>query len=290
MVKVFEDKFPIGTQGVRKPGMYIDGILQKNLDRLKEAVSDDWDGVIIVDGVEGAGKSTLAQQIGFYCDPTLTLDRVVFSSEPFKKAIDKAEKKQAIVYDEAYGALASKKTMSQMTHAIINKLTRIRKKNLFLIIVLPTFFDMTKYVSLWRSRCLIHVVAEGFDRGYFKFYNYHKKKDLYVKGKKFYDYKCVFPNFSGRFTNFYPCGKEEYLKKKDEAEDEEEESDLGIRQKQIVKKEVMIELVPIFHKKLKQRGFTQQEMAELLGISRPTFKKYLYSLRNQEKDIVSVGI
>lgn len=274
MVKVFEDKFPIGHQGIKTPGMYMDGLLQQNLDILKKAVSNDWDGLIAVDGAEGSGKSCIAQQAAFYCDPTLTLDRIVFTPEQFREAVLKAEKYQAVIYDEGFAGLSSRKTMSDTNHVIVSMLTEVRQKNLFIFIVLPSFFDMDKYVALWRSRALLHVYADKFKRGFFRFYSYKKKKDLYVQGKKFYSYKVVKPDFSGRFTNFFPCGMDEYKKKKANSLtrfDPKREKLSMVEAKREAVKEIAKHM---FYGQNKMK-LTKKDIAELMGLTRQTIREYL---------------
>ena len=274
-MKVLTEKYPAGYEGTRTAGMYIDGNLKSNLDVLKAAIKQDWDGLILVDGTEGAGKSVLAQQCAVYCDPTLTLDRIVFRPEVFQKAVIKAEKFQAVVYDEAFGGLSSRKTMSETNHAIVSMLTEVRQKNLFLFIVLPTFFDLDRYVALWRSRGLIHVYADRFQRGFFRFYNYKKKKTMYVQGKKFYNYKVVSPDFYGRFADFYPCGRVDYKAKKLNSL-----SDFGPRRQMRTEAKVRHDLVQEFvrnmhfHSKMKPN---QTQIADLLAIGRVTVRNALKS-------------
>ena len=196
---------------------YMDGYLQINLEKAKQVVKKDWDMVFVIDGMEGSGKSVLTQQIAHYTDPTLDISRITFNPESFKKAIDEATKYQAIIYDEGYAGLSSKSSMSAINKAIVQRLTIIREKNLFIFIVLPSFFDLDKYVAIWRSRALISVyTGKGFKRGFFSFYNYDKKKELYIKGKKFYNYKCVQPNFRGSFLNGYMVNEQKYRTKKRE--------------------------------------------------------------------------
>ena len=205
MVKVFE-----GTDDE----YYMDGILKSNLDDAKKAVREDWDMILLVDGYEGTGKSTMAMHIAKYCDPTFNVDKVVFTPRQFREKVISAKEYTAVVYDEAYTGLASRGAMSQVNKALVSMLAEIRQKNLIILIVMPTFFDLDRYVALWRSRALIHVYSKGFRRGYFTFFSVEKKKELYINGKKFYSYnkpKCV---FRGRFTKHYPINKEEYLKKK----------------------------------------------------------------------------
>lgn len=206
MVKVFQNT---------KHEFYMDGYLQNALDITKKEIKNDWDFVFVVDGVEGSGKSVFAMQCAFYCDPDLSFDRYCFSPYQFKKAIQSAEKFQAVVYDEAHSGLNSRAAMSMINRSLVSMLTEIRQKNLFVFIILPTYFDLDKYVALWRSRALLHVyTSNSFQRGYFAFFNVDRKKQLYVKGKKMYKYGAAKPNFIGRFTNHYPLSQKEYRKLK----------------------------------------------------------------------------
>lgn len=244
---------------------YMDGYLQQNLDIAKKVIQKDWDMLFVVDGYEGSGKSVFAQQMGYFCDPTLTVDRIVFNPTDFKDAVNKADKYQAIIYDEAYGGLSSKTVMGKINHSIVQMLTVIRKKNLFIFIVLPTIFDLGKYVALWRSRALIHVyTGDNFERGYFEFYNIDRKKELYVQGKKLYDYKNVRPNFRGRFTNKYMVDKNAYEKKKDTTS-----IDLDVEEK-VSKNE---SLYRVIHYMYFDAKLTQPKIAEYTGFSQRWISK-----------------
>lgn len=195
--------------------IYYDGYLKQNLDVMKKVIKKDWDMTILIDGIEGGGKSVLGLQVGYYLDPTLNLDRVVFTAEEFKKAVIKAEKYQVIIFDEAFRGLSSRSAMSETNKKIVEMLAEIRQKNLYIIIICPTFFDLDKFAALWRSRILLHVyTSTNFERGYFRFFNYQRKKNLYVNGKKFYNYSCGKPNFIGRFSSACPLNQEEYRNKK----------------------------------------------------------------------------
>ena len=62
-----------------KHGMYMDAVHKENLDLAKKEIKNDWDMIGVYDGYEGSGKSVKCMQDAFYCDPTLTLDRIVFN-------------------------------------------------------------------------------------------------------------------------------------------------------------------------------------------------------------------
>ena len=213
MLRKHSDKMVIVLEGNRK--FYMDGYLRSNLDTAKRVIPQDWDMVFVVDGPEGSGKSVHAQQMATYCDESFTIERIAFTPQEFRKAIMAAKKGQAIIYDEAYTGLSSRATMSLINRTLISMLAEIRQRNLFVFVVMPCYFDLDKYVALWRSRALIHVyTAPGFKRGYFAFYNDKLKKDLYIHGKKFYSYSKPKANFYGRFTNHYTVDEAAYRKKK----------------------------------------------------------------------------
>lgn len=209
MVMVFE-----GTEDE----FSMDGYLHNVLETAKKVIKRDWDMVFAVDGSEGAGKSVLAMQAAKLCDPTLDIDRIVFTPSAFRKAIVNSEPYQSIIYDEAYTGLSSRATMSLINRTLISMLAEIRQRNLFVFVVMPCFFDLDKYAALWRSRGLIHVyTGTDFERGFFAFFNVDKKKALYMLGKKFYSYSRPRANFIGRFPNHYTVDEAAYRKKKRES-------------------------------------------------------------------------
>ena len=257
-----------------KEGLYIDGYHKQNLDDARHVIKKDWDMIFVYDGYEGSGKSVKCMQDAFYCDPTLNIERITFNPTDFEKAIVGADKFTSVVLDEAYGGLSSRGAMSQINKKIVQMLTVIRAKNLFIFIVLPSFFDLDKYVALWRSRALIHVyTGNNFQRGFFKFYNSEKKKDLYVNGKKAYNYKVVKPNFMGRFTNTYVVDEEEYRKKKEKTSMDSTKDTSRVYTSSItkkIKKDVANTL------KEKSLGLTQKQIAEILNVSYMTIHNYLH--------------
>tara|TARA_Y100000310_G_scaffold226906_1_gene229089 strand:+ start:1742 stop:2587 length:846 start_codon:yes stop_codon:yes gene_type:complete len=252
MVKICKEYFP------ESEGFYMDGYMKSNLDIAKKVIKKDWDMLFVYDGSEGSGKSVKAMQDAFYCDPTLTNKRIVFTPEQFKKVLMKAKPYQAVVYDEAYTGLSSRATMSMINRTLISMLAEIRQKNLFVFVVMPCFFDLDKYVTLWRSRALIHVyTSKNFKRGYFSFYNVDRKKELFVLGKKYYSYSKPKPNFIGRFTNFYTVDEKEYRKHK--------RNSLVAREEIDERKKIFVRLFQ-FDGKL-----TTYEKAKLLGMTQPTY-------------------
>lgn len=240
------------------PGFYIPLEIKKLLDKGKDQVlQKDWDRVYIIDGGEGTGKSLLGLQLGFYLDPTLNLTRVTFSGEEFSKAIEKAEKGQAIIFDEAFNGLSSTGALSKMNRFIVRKLMECRQKNLFIIIILPTIFLLQKYVAIFRSKCLFHVYATAKGvRGYYRVYNEQNKKILYLVGGKYYSYSKPYIKNSFRFYGIYPIDEQEYRQKKIKTLKTEEE-------------------VPVIHRSTRQRNYLLYYLHKTYGLKYTELAKIL---------------
>jgi len=199
---------------------YISPPSEKELDRIKKAViNKDRDFVMVIDGEEGSGKSVLAQQVARKLDPKFCLDNICFNADQFIERLKKAPKYSCIVLDEAFSSANSRSALTEVNRSLIGVATEMRQRNLFVIIVIPSFFDLDKYFALWRCRALFHVYFnKDGSRGSYIIFPKSKKKYLYLTGKKFYDYsKPASPYPVCRFNNFYTVDEIEYRKKKAEA-------------------------------------------------------------------------
>jgi len=260
---------------------YMDGYLKAVLDTAKRVIKKDWDMVFILDGVEGGGKSVLAQQCAYYCDPTFNIERICFTPQTFIATINTSQKYQSVVYDECYAGMSSRAAMSEVNRMLMSVLAEIRQKNLFVFLLLPAFHELDKYASVWRSRGLIHIyTGDDFTRGRFAFWNAERKKKLYVAGKKFYSYKWPKPNFYGSFVNGYVVDEQEYRQKKLEAltyreKTRENKSDKekplsNLAQKQQKQRDTLI-------RRLSESGMIVKDIAKLGGID----ESIIYAVLNR---------
>ena len=200
---------------------HLDGYLVKQLEYCKNAVKDDWDVWIVIDGIEGAGKSTFAQQIAYYLDPTFDIDRIAFNGREHEQNIlHDTEPCQAYILDEAGDGMESVSSMSKFNRMLKRTSQKVRQYNLFNILCIPSFFDLAKYYAIHRSWCLINVDVEvneekkRLERGKFFFYSRRRRKLLYLKGKRELDYNVAKANFYGRFTSKWVVDEEEYKRRK----------------------------------------------------------------------------
>jgi len=199
---------------------WIDPVLAGQLDRIKHSVTKrDLDFVCIVDGGEGTGKSVFTFQIAKYLSHNFTIDNICFNSEQFIHAIKTAPKFAAIVLDEAFSAANSRASLSDVNRALIAVATEMRQKNLFIFIVIPSFFDLDRYFALWRCKALLHVYATNSgERGRYVIFPRTSKKLLYLYGKKTYNYAFPPSPFPPcRFRHQYVVDEQEYRKRKAEA-------------------------------------------------------------------------
>jgi len=215
----------------------IDGYLKDNLNTMNEVVHDDDDFVLLLDGRERAGKSVFAQQIAYYLDRDFKLNNIVFTVDDFLDKVRNSEPYSCIVWDEAFRGLNKRQAISRVNKKVVQTLMEVGQKNLFIIIVLPTFFELDKYAVLHRAKGLIHIHRDTLRsdkrllRGFFKFYSYKKMKEMYFHGRFEYKY-CRQCDYFGRFPHYYTVDQEEYRNKKTkvfEANDEDQEEGTMLR-------------------------------------------------------------
>lgn len=267
-------------------GYFLDDNLKANLDLIKNKVFEDWDMCFVIDGIEGGGKSTFAMQIAKYLDPEFGVDGICFTPEDFMQKIKDPKllhPGNALILDEGF-IINARASMTQMNRKFLNMLSQCRQKNLFLFIILPTFFDLDRTPALWRSRALLHVYHHKMERGYFSFYSYEKKIQLYVKGKKFYSYKVEHPDFHGQFTSFKPLhqdGEAEYRRRKAEAFRKSEDNE----NKKVKDKMFMRQRDALIRFMWNKLEMTREQILNILPVDiRPT-KEAISYIYNKKDDV-----
>ena len=200
---------------------FIDNRLQVQLDKkiLPELKKKDKDNVFIVDGRERLGKSVFAMNLGAYAASQLNsefnLSNICMNPTEFRTKIEKAQKNQVVIYDEAHRGMASSRALTEINNIMKDLMMEMGQMNLFVIIVLPTFFLLDKYAALFRSTGLFHIYENKRRRGFWVYFNRKNKLKLYIKGKKEFNYDCMkYPFFRGRFFDRYPVDEEGYREKK----------------------------------------------------------------------------
>lgn len=207
------------TVGLEKLNLYMDDGLYNNLtNKVKPSVQKkDFDYVIAVDGEEGCGKSVFAMQIAAVLNPNFNIDKVCFSPNEFIRAVLKAKPYSCIVFDEAFTGLSSRAALSEINQLLVSLMMEMRQKNLFIVLVMPTFFMLDKYAVLHRAKGLFHVYLSKGRRGQWSYYNRSLMKKLYLLGKKYYEYHYVHRYAFGKFKEQYTVDEQEYRARKKKA-------------------------------------------------------------------------
>ncbi len=237
-MRVCLDKYPPGFSNNKKSGFYLDPILKAQIDIMIKNIRRDWDFTIVISagGEVRVGKSVLAMQIGAYWTyeikrlygidlPFSAKDNFVFTGSNLIKTGNKLGQNHpysCLIFDEAGSELEGRKSMRGSTQNVLDFFRECGQYNLLNILVIPEYFDLPKTIALTRSVFLIDAYyssdAQGvFTRGYYNFYSRKNKKNLYLKGKKEYNYRAHPYNFHGRFSPFYPIDEEDYREQKRKA-------------------------------------------------------------------------
>lgn len=199
---------------------YLEKDLQQDLDRLKKLVfeGEDEDAVVVVDGRERSGKSLLAQQIAAYADPKFDKDAICFDMNSFVKFVTNNHKR-AVILDESIAVFHGTRQLEKSTQFMDELLAMSGQQNLFVILVVPFFFELTKRAAIGRSEVLIHVFREAYERGHYRVYDYRTKRKLFFLGKRLFEYhvKGVNPTYHGEFGNYYTVDEKTYRFDKNKA-------------------------------------------------------------------------
>jgi hypothetical protein len=184
---------------------YIDGYLLSNLDAIVQRTISLWDNLIIIDGLERAGKSTLAVTCACYLAVKLkrefNAEKVFFDIEELTR-FAQSTREQVIIWDEAVLGGMGQQWASAEQMKLKQLLVTCGKYRHILIFIIPDFTILGKYFAVHRSVALLRVYSpDNISRGYFRFYNDMQKKLLYDLEKKgVYFNHGAHPSFIGRFT------------------------------------------------------------------------------------------
>jgi len=289
-MKVCEKNFPMGSfKGQKSPGFYMEGYLKANLDILAKKIADDQMFVILITGSGKVriGKSVLAQQVGKYLSDKInefhkvktsfTIKNITFKGDELQKKAFELPKYSVLDLDE--GDDLVEHYWSKLARDLRRFFRKAGQLNQFVILVLPDFFELPKAYAITRSTCLINVRFVGeFERGYFRFYNFERKKKLYLKGKKYADYSAVTSNFNGKFANVYTVPEQEYRTKKEKDLQEAEEKEVKTPN-QIIKETK----IDCFKKVYANIQIKLKDLAVIFGISNKTGYNWVNDVKNEKE-------
>jgi len=263
----------------------VDKYLWNELYDFPHLLETSYDVFGLIFGLEGAGKSELAMQIGAFTDSNFDLDNVVFTSQQFKEAVTELTRGSTIIWDEADEVSdhhASKKVKMLKKFA-----KRMRKENKICVLVQPVLFDQNRYWVMHRARFGIKVKdypekrSQNDQRGFLDFFGPRRLKRFYVDGKKDYWNQSVGkPNWSGRFYHLTERpgfavsigAGTEYDEKKTRAT----ELLKGNQDQEVIASFTVTDLLTVI-----DHVANKTELAEDLGISRNTLYQRISKLKSE---------
>lgn len=201
---------------------YLHNDLKEVLDLCVKRHEKKWDNLLIIDGMERAGKTTLGKTIGHYVSNSIkvpfSLNNAFFDVDALIEYA-RTNRNKVIIWDEAALGGMGKQWQSKVQQKLVQMLMTCGKYGHFYIFIIPSFFELTWYLAVHRSIALINVYSEDLlTRGNFCLFNINQKKWIYNNNKKSETYGK--PTFLGDFTvgnSDKIWNDDEYEKKKDDA-------------------------------------------------------------------------
>lgn len=204
-------------------GLPFNGKLPENLKRqIDDRIGKQFPSVILIDGGQGQGKTTLMVHILDYinsihglppCDlskknhPQLSLGGKEFIKN-FNQC--KKDKLPCIAYDES-GDYSKRSSMSKFNSMLNRRFETIRSSNIIVLFALPNFNVIDNYLfDLQIVRGALHLYER--QNNYGQFYSYSLGQinwlrywyDELPKPRKHECYKRTLANFNGEFKNLPP--------------------------------------------------------------------------------------
>lgn len=214
---------------------YIDPSIKNQLDKGQAAIKNaGQDRIYLVTGREGAGKSLLAMQLGYYIDNNLSLDDITMTPDEFFNKV-RLTKHKVVIGDEIFAGLSSKGALTKENKKLVRLLIECRQRGLTIFLCIPSIFLLEKYIAIFRSHGLfnVQISRKDYNNRFYKVYNYANKKTLFILGQRYMSYAKPKIWKMHRFYGKTPptIDKQSYETKKAKAftenkrkEDEEEEN------------------------------------------------------------------
>lgn len=176
----------------------------------------DYDWLHVIAGPEGIGKTSLGGSMCKEIDPRFRLDKdSIFSYDDMVAKIKKSYPGKSVLIDEGALIFFSRDYASTKSKDAVKLLTTMRSFNLFVVVCIPNFWILDKYIREHRVKTLSRVVKRGW--------NWHYCPDTTRDIKRYKNsFKTIWPGFDFRdtypdYAKLYPEEWEAYKKKKAES-------------------------------------------------------------------------
>jgi len=253
---------------VTDKNFYMEKDLMLNLDFLLERNKKGWDNVIIIDGMERSGKSTIGRQIGYYLAykrrKGFSAKNVFFDADKIFEYAMKT-RGQTIIWDEAALGGMSEDRYKQVQQILIKMLMTAAKYHHNFIFIIPKIRKLSDYLAEDRSIALIRVLAvDNIERGYYNAYGFEKKNIISQMERRKQRHSCT-RDFRGRFFSYEDKPAQEVL----DIKEYELKKDEAIKRLKYVDKkqyDALLKLSKLVEVIKSKKLMTKVEMAREIGV------------------------
>lgn len=183
--------------------------LETSLDELKKRIYSNKASLMVIDGAQGEGKTTLAVQCAeYYQQKELNLkEQIGLGGEDFKKKLEIAinNKYPVLIYDEA-GDFDRRGALTKFNREINRVFDTFRTFQILIILVLPSFIVLDN--SIFQKgvpRLLLHCQNRNKTIGRIRGYGHYRMSWLRYNMQKAVvpgmSYNYTRPNFNAYFMN-----------------------------------------------------------------------------------------
>jgi len=256
--------------GVTDLDLYMDPRLKEKMDLMvkRSTGKKKMDNLIVIDGDEGIGKSTLSVYLAYYyaskSERTFSVDNIFFDVNKLIQFAQTTED-QIIIWDEAALGGLSIEHSKQHQINLTKLLMTARKKRHLWIFNIPKFFKLNEYILVDRAIALIHVYARRqLEAGRFCYYKKKAKEKLFyhrirTRQREYYKYMSFWGTFPNCLTKI--IDEDKYEAMKDEAI-----ASIGKEEKKNRYERRIYEMM----KYMIDSGLTHKKIAEITGVPRRT--------------------
>lgn len=277
---------------------FVSDFLINHLDIITKKIRrSNSDALIIIDGREGSGKTTLAALIADVLknkyEFSYTPKNIFFDVDEFLKEAEKS-KLSVFIWDEAALSGLSSQWFNKTQIKLLTFLMVARKKKNIYIFNIPRFNKLKEDI-ISRAICLINTYERGgIQKGYYNYYggkglsclHNNWKRSRFVNYSKYAKFKSTFANvFDDLLT---PEEVEEYEKKKDAIihtliSDKQVKKELQNKQEKYLLK-VNEDLRVKYARILLLHGYTKEKIKEMTGVSLTSQDRYVQLIENELKN------
>ena len=174
--------------------------------------------ILANDGKTGLGKTTKSIQQAIVLSRgnknRFNLNHILYDPYPSFEMINNSKKGDVWIFDESI-LFNSRSAMSRYNKSLLMLLSTIRSKQIYVILNIPSIFDLDRAIVLDKLNLLVHLYGDHFgDRGKYMVFDEDRIKQLYLYGKKTYSYSYAKSNFFATFSSKFLIDEKEYDKKK----------------------------------------------------------------------------